>query len=329
MGLQNPDRFLAAWVILFFAAALAAFYAGAARYLLPLAAPLALLAARTVSKTLLAAGVAVQLAFSLVLATAYYQYVSQYRDFAARLEPLVESRRMWFNADWGLRYYLESIGGEHVLSDRPVLPQAALVTSRLGGVASVQAMGKRREVLRAEIRTRSIPLAVVGVGSRSGNASAGFGLLPFDYGERLLDEVVAEVVGVPEPTASYLTMASPEAGDHLMLGFHQLEQGQWRWIGPRATAVLRAPGSETSPMIEVSFHIPGMAPARTVTVEINGEVAALETYPGPGAYTLRAPVTAARGEAVTVGISVDESFQVAGDARELGVVVTALGFVER
>jgi hypothetical protein len=82
-------------------------------------------------------------------------------------------------------------------------------------------------------------------------------------------------------------------------------------------------------MIEVSFHIPGMAPARTVTVEINGEVAALETYPGPGAYTLRAPVTAARGEAVTVGISVDESFEVAGDARELGVVVTALGFVER
>jgi hypothetical protein len=329
-GAPDPDRFLAAWVILFFAAALAAFYAGAARYLLPLAAPLALLAARSASKSLLAAGVAVQLAFSLLLATAYYQYVSQYREFTARLEPLVESRRMWFNADWGLRYYLESLGGEHVLAGRPVLPQTALVTSRLGGVAPMETMGQRREVLRGEIRTGAIPLTVVGLGSRSGNASAGFGLLPFDFGERLLDVVVAEVVGVPEPTASYITMAAPEAERHLILGFHHLEQGQWRWIGPRAAAVLRAPDSATSPrMFEVALHIPDMAPARTVTVEINGQMVALETYPGPGAYTLRAPVTASPGETATVDISVDQSFQVAGDARKLGVIVTALGFVER
>ena len=81
-----------------------------------------------------------------------------------------------------------------MLADRPIQPGSALVTSRLGGMAPVQAQGSRREILRAEIRTGAIPLAVVGVGSRSGNASAGFGLLPFDYGDKLLDEVVAELI---------------------------------------------------------------------------------------------------------------------------------------
>ncbi len=325
----EADRFLAAWVILFFAGALAAFYAGAARYLLPLAAPLALLAARTAPRQLLAAGFAVQLAFSLLLATAYDQYVSQYRDFAERLEPIVGERRLWFNADWGLRYYLEAIGGEQVLSSQPLAPQSTLVTSRLGGVAPIQTLGQRRELSRTEIRTGAIPLTVVGAGSRSGNASAGFGLLPFDIGECLLDEVVAEVVGVPEPTASYLTMSAPEAEGHLMLGFHQLEQGQWRWIGPRAMAVLRAPDFETGAAnFELSFHIPETAPARTVTIEINGERIAAETYPGPGAYTIQTPVAVEPGEAVTVEISVDRGFRVAGDSRELGIIVTALGFVE-
>jgi hypothetical protein len=346
----DADRFLAAWLILFFGAALAAFYAGAARYLLPLSAPLAILAVRTTAKPLLAAGVAVQLGFSLLLATAYYQYVSQYRDFAARLEPLVASRRLWFNADWGLRYYLEAIGGEHVIADQPVLPRTALVTSRLGGMAPIETLGQRRQVLRAEIRGEAIPLTVVGLGSRSGNASAGFGLLPFDYGDHLLDEVVAEVVGVPEPTASYLAMSAPEAATHLMLGFYELEQDQWRWIGPRAMAVLRAPNSgamrgseperdrdlrgQTDPVtgtpstvFELSFHIPDAAPARTITVSLDGKPLASQTYPGPGGYTLRAPATVTLGQAVTIEISVDRVLSAAGDARELGIIVTALGFI--
>jgi hypothetical protein len=316
---------------------------------------------------LLAAGVAVQLVFSLLLATAYYQYVSRYRDFAARLEPLVESRRLWFNADWGLRYYLEAIGGEHALADRPLLPQSALVTSRLGGVAAVQTLGRRSEVLRAEIRTAAIPLAVVGVDSRSGNASAGFGLLPFDYGEHLLDEVIAEVIGAPEPSAAYLTMAAPETADHLMFGFYSLEQ-QWRWIGPRSMAILRAPsesgfdgvlksaaspvdvpdpaapdpaapaeavntetGSDSrtiSTLFELAFHIPEMAPARVITVTLDGKPVASQTYPGPGSYTLRVPAALRPGQSVTVEISVDQAFRVEGDSRDLGIIVTALGFVK-
>jgi len=43
---QDADvRFLAAWIVLFFAAAVVLFFAGSARYLLPMAAPMALLGA--------------------------------------------------------------------------------------------------------------------------------------------------------------------------------------------------------------------------------------------------------------------------------------------
>jgi hypothetical protein len=283
---------------------------------------------RVAPRPLLAASVVVQLAFSLLLAAAYDQYVSQYRDFAARLAPLAGSRRLWFNADWGLRYYLERIGGEHVLAERPLMPQTTLVTSRLGGMAAAQTLGRRREVLRAEIRTGTIPLAIIGLDSRSGNASAGFGLLPFDYGRPLLDEVVAEVIGVPEPAASYLKMSAPDAEDHLMLGFYQVEQNQWRWIGRRAMAVLKSPDSASGRIeFELSLHIPEVAPARTVKVRLDSKPLASQTYPGPGSYTLRAPAAVKTGEALTVEIETDQTFRVPGDSRDLGVIVTAFGFV--
>ena len=294
---------------------------------------------------MLAAGVAVQLAFSLLLAIAYYQYVSQYRDFAARLEPLVASRRLWFNADWGLRYYLEAIGGEAVLADRPLLPQAALVSSRLGGTAHGADTGA---AARVAARRDSY-----------GSDSADGGRRRFAFRQRLgrlraaALSTTASICSMkssrkssalPNPTASYLTMAAPEADKQLLLGFYQLEQNQWRWIGPRAMAVLLAPdaggakpgGSDAARdsraiavPFELAFHIPEAAPARRVTVQLDGRPLASETYLGPGGYTLRAAAMVVPGRPATVEISVDRAFRVAGDSRELGIIVSGLGFVQK
>jgi hypothetical protein len=68
--------FLAAWVLLFFAGSAIVFYAGSARYLLPIAAPLAILAARSVPVRLLVTGFALQMARALGLAIANYQHWS-------------------------------------------------------------------------------------------------------------------------------------------------------------------------------------------------------------------------------------------------------------
>jgi hypothetical protein len=104
-------------------------------------------------------------------------------------------------------------------------------------------------------------------------------------------------------------------------------------------AVLRAPGSgvpdsgtpasgASSTLFELSFHIPETAPARTVTVQLDGKPLVSQTYPGPGTYTLQAPASVTPGQTMTVEISTDQAFRVAGDQRELGIIVTGLGFVQ-
>ena len=107
---RDPDPVPAAWVLIFFAGALILFFAGSARYLLPMAAPVALLASRLLERrpagSRPAAGV--QLAFSLCLSVVNYQHWDGYRQFASSLSQESETRRVWINGEWGLRYYLEA-----------------------------------------------------------------------------------------------------------------------------------------------------------------------------------------------------------------------------
>ena len=83
-------EFLSGWVVLFFAASLVIFFAGSARYLLPISAPVAILVAREVPSRGLMAGIAIQLLISLGLATANHQHWEQVRTFADRVVAQLE-----------------------------------------------------------------------------------------------------------------------------------------------------------------------------------------------------------------------------------------------
>ena len=108
---RDPDtHFLLAWIAIFFAGALAIFFAGSARYLLPIAAPVAILASRLPARWL-APAFAAQLALGLGLAAANYQHWDAYRQFAASLRAATAGHRVWVDDDWGLRYYIEADGG--------------------------------------------------------------------------------------------------------------------------------------------------------------------------------------------------------------------------
>src|ERR1035438_5096953 len=98
--------FLLAWIGIFFAGALAIFFSGSARYLLPMAAPVAILASRLPTKWL-APAFAIQLAIALALATVNYQHWDGYRAFAASLRAPSAGHRVWVDNDWGLRYRSE------------------------------------------------------------------------------------------------------------------------------------------------------------------------------------------------------------------------------
>ena len=76
--------FLLAWIGIFFAGAVVIFFSGSARYLLPMAAPVAILASRLPVKWL-APAFALQLALALALAAVNYQHWEGYRTFAADL----------------------------------------------------------------------------------------------------------------------------------------------------------------------------------------------------------------------------------------------------
>ena len=95
--------------------------------LLPIAAPVAILASRLPTRWL-AVAFALQLALGLELARVNYQHWDQYRRFAASLP---KEPRTWVNAEWGLRYYLETQGALPIARDQALTPGDIVVTSEL------------------------------------------------------------------------------------------------------------------------------------------------------------------------------------------------------
>ena len=319
------ERFLSAWIVLYFAASLAVFFAGSARYLLPLAAPVILLTIRRIeSRTLLHTLTAVHLAVGLALAAGENHYAGQYREFARRLAPMVQATRLWSNAEWGLRYYLEELGSEPVLRDQMLHQDAIVVTSRLAAAVPFRATAPKQELLHADIEVGPLPLRTIGLESRSGYSSSAFGILPFDWGYGSIDRITAYKIGHEKPTAGYLRLDSPDAETHLLGGFHRLEAGKWRWMDKRGSASLLVP--EDARQFELVFHIPKTVPARRVAVELDGEILAEKTYSETGSYVFTEPVDLPAGQSVRVTIAVDESLQPPGDNRDLGIVVVSFGF---
>ena len=119
-------------------------------------------------------------------------------------------------------------------------------------------------------------------------------------------------------------MNAPEAEQQLVSGVYNLENDQWRWMA-RTAVILLKPPVDATPLI-VRFYIPDSAPARRISVEIDNEVVATQTYAAPGTYTLVAPARKPAGDSVTASITVDKSFSTQSDSRQLGVVLTEVGF---
>jgi hypothetical protein len=319
----EDSGWLAAWGLAFFGGAVLVFFAGSARYLLPLAPAVILLVVRQSKRSrLLWGAAAVNLCVGLLLASANYEHAEKYRTTAREIEPLLGERRVWTNAEWGLRYYLERVGAEPLERDQPVYPGAVVITSEAAGVFPYSASGgDRRDVLRTELRN-TVPVRLFGLDTRSGYSSSALGILPFDLGWGRLDAVTAAVIGLAEPRLSYLRMSDPSAAAQLLSGFHEVEDNAWRWMGGEGVALLKAPGNVQR--FDLRFVIPEAAPARRVTVAIDGISIANQAYPAPGGYALSVPL-AAGGPVRRAVVTVDRTFQAPGDERRLGIIVQELG----
>lgn len=323
---KKRDRdtlFLTAWIVIFFGCALAVFWAGSARYLLPVAAPVALLVSRLRPRWL-AAGFAAQMALSLSLAWVNYQHWDAYRRFAASLAPEAAAKRVWINGDWGLRYYMEAEGALPLETNQSVRPGDLVVSSELAYPVEFTTGGGMLTPLAETAILPTLPLRLIGLDARSGYSTAQKGLRPFDISSGPVDRVRAELVVERQPTLEYLPMKAPEAARQIVSGIYPLENGNWRWMAQRGAVLLKSPAGAAR--VHVVFFIPGIAPARRVRVLRDGELVASATYSGPGTYTLDSPPVLPNKPASTVAIEVDKTFSVPGDSRQLGIILSEVGF---
>jgi hypothetical protein len=307
------------WLVLFFAPAMAVFFAGSARYLLPVAAPLAILAVNKSRRSVVWMGVALELALSLGLAAVNYQHWDAYRRFASTLAEQAAGRRVWVNADGGERYYFEAAGALPLPKDAAVQPGEIVVSSALaGGVSVGMPLAALSEI---EIRP-GLPLRTISLEGRSAYSFGSQGLLPFEISTAPIDRVTAEIAVAP--VLSYLIPEDPKAASQILSGL-SLDG----WTAQQATVILKVPPDATT--LEVKFWVTPTGLARHASLSANGQVIVEKDLPrADQTYTISGPAplgSASLGAgSLAVTFAVDKTFSVPGDARQLGVNLTGIGF---
>ena len=184
---RNSEPFLAGWCLLYFAFALVAFFAGAARYLLPLVAPMVLLAVRQCATRprWLALALAFNTFLGLHLSFATYEFARVY----PQLQP-PPGDTFLVNGEWGFRYYMTQRGGRMLQQSSVPLPGEWIVSSEMslaGNYGSLAgALAVPLEVRELSVRSS---LRVMDRYAHSGFSSVTFGLLPFSFSRRPLDRI--------------------------------------------------------------------------------------------------------------------------------------------
>ncbi|MEO8594553.1 MAG: hypothetical protein ABI759_14650 [Candidatus Solibacter sp.] len=313
---EPETRFLLAWILIFFAGALAIFFSGSARYLLPMAAPVVILASRLPVRWL-APAFALQLAIALSLAWVNYEHWDGYRAFAAALRGPSAGHRVWIDNDWGLRYYLEADHGLPARKGRQVRPGDIIVSSELGH--NLEFTVPLSHLADAEIAA-VLPLRLIGLNSHSGYSTVSEGYLPFGFSSGPIDRVSARQVMERQAVLEYLTINAPGTAGQVVSGVFPND----RWMSKSAIVLLKTPAAPKK--LRAEFYIPPNAKARQVTLVLDGREVASRAFTGPGPYTI---TTAEPLQGATVEIRVDQTFTAPGDQRALGMVLTGVGFVQQ
>ncbi len=317
---REPDTaFLLAWIAIFFVCVVAVVFAGSARYLLPMAAPVCLLASRLHPRWL-ALGFAAQFTCSLGLAAMNYQHWDGYRQFARRIAPVTAGRRVWIDGEWGLRTYLEIAGALPLLKTTQVRPGEFIASSALAHAVDVSA--PTALVASAVIRP-AIPFRIIGLDSHSGFSDVSRGFWPFGISTGVIDRLSLVRVAERHPTLTWLPMNAPEAAQQIVAGVYQLE-GAFRWTAAQALFALKSP--DAARPLSASFAIHEKSPARRVRLLLDGREVAAQTYPAPGVYTLTTPPLQPSGPVSIVTLEADRTFTAPPDTRDLALILSAIGF---
>jgi len=141
-----------------------------------------------------------------------------------------------------------------------------------------------------------------------------------------------------ETTGELATMvhtADPRVSSQLLKGFYEVEGAAWRWTMQKFSVSLRTPlnAAAAGAKLEVRLAVPEPVIQRlksvTLTASVNGQPLPPQTYKKAGEAVFEAAVPASmlKSPAVTVDFALDRALPPGSvDARELGVVVSSIGF---
>ena len=140
----------------------------------------------------------------------------------------------------------------------------------------------------------------------------------------------------PQQVEQTMVLANdPKASGQLTKGFHTIEQGRYRWTMGQFSVKLLAPlhASERGATLILKLGIPEPViqklKSMKLSASVDGVALPAETYTKAGEYVYSRVVAAqAFGKrVVAVDFALDKYFPPSeADRRELGVVVTAVGF---
>ncbi len=146
----------------------------------------------------------------------------------------------------------------------------------------------------------------------------------------------AEATG--EKAAALATMVSaadPRLSAQLLKGFYGIEQNAWRWTKGNFSVRLSAPAgaSQKGARLILKCTVPPVVIQRLTAVKLAANIEGFqvpeETYSQPGnyVYSRDIPAKVFDKDAVTVNFALDKCMPPGnGDARELGLVVSMVGF---
>ena len=222
------------------------------------------------------------MALSLGLAVMNYQHWDAYRVYAASLRPVMENHRVWVDDEWGLRHYVQDEGALPLRATEKLRADDIIVTGELSHAVDVTArLAPAAPTL--EIRPW-IPLRLIGLETHSGYSSAAMDhLWPFGLSSGLLDRVRTSRVVERHPTLEYVDMKAPGVSDCIVSGIWPDDQ----WMSASAVVMVKSP--VIAMPLQVSFYIPDNAPARHITLLLDGQEVASTTVTATGPGQLISP----------------------------------------
>lgn len=323
---RDPDvLFLVFWSVFWLLAASVLFYSGSARYLLPMAPAVVLLLSHAPRRWVILT-FALQLAISLGLATVNYQHWGAYRKWETEVHRKLGSRRVWVDAEWGLRHYFEADGALPSRRNQWIPPGEVIIQSELAYPAPFMRGGSQLVTIADLTVNPVLPFRLIGVDTHSGYSSISKGFLPYGFLGGAIDHVHAYELRPVQPALTRLLMNAPAAETQILYGIDKLEDHSWRWMGSEAAVLLKNPGRTSA--LTVHFYVPQGAKARRLYLTVVGGPAKTQIIPAPGSFVASLSVSPKGTAPVTVRLGVDQTFRAPGDQRDLGVILNEVGFTE-